>query len=142
MNGRCFLDTNIFIYSLDRRNPGKAAIAVRLIEDQALDGTGVVSYQVVQEFVNVALKRAPELLEAIAGDMVLTTLFAPMACVQSSHALCLDALRLHRRYQLAWYDSLIVSAASQANCAVLYSEDLQHGQQINGVRVQNPFLNS
>jgi predicted nucleic acid-binding protein len=51
-----------------------------------------------------------------------------------------DAIEIRARYRLAWYDSLIVAAAVEAECGVLYSEDLKHGMEINGVRIENPFL--
>jgi predicted nucleic acid-binding protein len=59
--------------------------------------------------------------------------------VPSSFALVSDAIRIQERYRLSWYDSLIVSAAQHAGCTVLYSEDLQHGQQFGAVTVQDPF---
>jgi predicted nucleic acid-binding protein len=49
-------------------------------------------------------------------------------------------IRIHRRYRLSWYDSLIVAAAQQAGCKRLYSEDLQHGQQFGTMTIHNPFL--
>jgi predicted nucleic acid-binding protein len=70
----------------------------------------------------------------------LTVTFRPMLIVASSVALVSGAIRIQDRYRLSWYDSLIVSAAQQAGCDILYSEDLQHGQQFGTVTVQNPFL--
>jgi predicted nucleic acid-binding protein len=52
----------------------------------------------------------------------------------------MEALTLHRRYSLSWYDSLIVSAASESQCKILYSEDLQDGQSFGGLKVRNPFV--
>jgi predicted nucleic acid-binding protein len=62
-----------------------------------------------------------------------------MLAVQSSQALLADGLRLHERYRLSWYDSLIIAAALEAECGVLYSEDLQHGQTFGHLRIDNPF---
>jgi len=64
-------------------------------------------------------------------------LYAP---VHSSRALYGEALRLSDRYRLSWYDSLILAAAIEGQCSVLYSEDLQHGKQFENLHVENPFL--
>jgi predicted nucleic acid-binding protein len=139
MNVRSFLDTNVVVYALTHGAPEKARIAQQLITDGVAEKLGVVSYQVVQEFINLALRRFSV---AIGGfdleAFVLATLF-PMMAVSSSPALFVEALRLQSAHQLAWYDSLIVAAALQGGCKVLYSEDLQHGRRFGDLVVQNPF---
>ena len=74
------------------------------------------------------------------AEQYLGTVFRPLLAVNSSQTLYGEAIRLTRRYLLSWYDSLIVAAALEAECGVLYSEDLQHGQKIGNLRVENPFL--
>jgi predicted nucleic acid-binding protein len=100
----------------------------------------MISYQVAQEFVAVARKpfRTPMTFEQIEKYW-LTTL-RPLLLVQFSPGLFLRALDLARRDQLSWYDSLIVAAAIQGDCEILYSEDLQHGRRFGDLVVQNPFL--
>jgi predicted nucleic acid-binding protein len=137
MSGKAFLDTNIFIYSFDRLDTRKANVAVQLIRDHAVRGNGVISFQVVQEFFNVAFKRGTMTSEE--GESYLMTVLRPFLSVQSSISLYSVALTLRARYQHSWYDSLIVAAACEANCSVVYSEDLQHGATLNGVRIENPF---
>ncbi len=66
-------------------------------------------------------------------------LFVRLVVVHSSYSLYMEALTLSRRYSLSWRDSLIVSAASESQCRILYSEDLQDGQSFDSVKVQNPF---
>jgi len=66
--------------------------------------------------------------------------FRPLMAVHSSQALYGEALRLSDRYRLSWYDSLILAAAIEGQCSVLYSEDLQHGQRFENLQVENPFL--
>jgi predicted nucleic acid-binding protein len=68
------------------------------------------------------------------------TVFRPLIVVNSSIELFREALGIHARHQISWYDSLIVAAASEAHCSILYTEDLQHGAKIGGVRIENPFL--
>jgi predicted nucleic acid-binding protein len=140
MNGRFFLDTNIFVYSFHRDSPKKARRADELIREALATHKGLISSQVAQEFFNVALRRFAHPMNVSEAEQYLGTVFRPLMAVQSSPGLYAEALRLKGRYRLSWYDSLIVAAAVQAECDFLYSEDLQHGQQFQGLRVQNPFL--
>jgi predicted nucleic acid-binding protein len=73
------------------------------------------------------------------GTGYLLTALRPFLAVDSSIAQYSAALSICSRHQISWYDSLIVAAASEASCSVLYTEDLQHGAKINGVRIENPF---
>jgi predicted nucleic acid-binding protein len=137
---RYFLDTNIFIYTFDLQSPQKATRAENLIADALGSGMGMISYQVAQEFVAVARKpfQNPMSFEQIERYWVTT--LRPLLAVHSSPGLFIRAIDLARRDQLAWYDSLIVAAAIQADCEVLYSEDLQHGRRFGDLVIQNPFL--
>ena len=139
MNDKFFPDTNIFVYSFDRGSPAKAKRALSLIKDAVTSGKGIVSYQVVQEFLNVALKRFEKPLTTSEAEQYLATVFRPLLSVYASQSLFLEALRLSGRYRLSWYDSLIVAAAVEGQCATLYSEDLQHGQRMGRIEIQNPF---
>jgi|SRR5277367_304841 len=139
MSGRFFLDTNIFVYTFDASAPAKAKRASRLIRHAAETGEGVVSYQVVQEFFNVALRRFPQPFSVAEAEQFLVTVFRPLLAIHSSPALYVEGLRIAGKYRLAWYDALILAAALESQCSVLYSEDLQHGQQMEGLRIENPF---
>jgi predicted nucleic acid-binding protein len=139
MSGKVFLDTNIFVYAYDNDEQLKKSLARELIRTAALDGTGIISYQVTQEFFNVALKKNSLKMRLEDAQQLLATVFRPLLAVHSSIALFGDAIRLQNRYQLSWYDSLIVAAAQQSGCSVLYTEDLQHGQRFGDLEVVNPF---
>jgi predicted nucleic acid-binding protein len=141
MSARFFLDTNIFVYTFDSAAPAKAAIATDLIKHAIKTKIGVISYQVVQEFFNVAMRRFESPMAAAEADQYLGATFRPLLAVHSSPALFSEALRLGSKFRLAWYDSLIVAAAIEAQCDTLYSEDLQHGQRLESVTVTNPFAN-
>ena len=104
-----------------------------------ISGDAVISYQVVQEFFNVALAKSPSRLSHPDAQVILQDVFRPLQIVPPSFTLISDAIRIQERYRLSWYDSLIVSAAQHAGCSVLYSEDLQHGQRFGAVLVQDPF---
>jgi predicted nucleic acid-binding protein len=140
MSDRFFLDTNIFVYSFDRSSAAKARRATELIREALSTQKGIVSYQVVQEFFHVALRRFSQPMQAADAEQYLGTVFRPLLGVHSSQALYAEALRLHAQSGLSWYDSLIVSAALQAHCHLLFTEDLQHGQRFGSLQVSNPFL--
>ena len=140
MSDRFFLDTNIFVYSFDQSAVVKARRAAQLIREALTTQKGVVSYQVVQEFFNVALRRFSQPMQAADCEQYLSTVFRPLLGVHSSQALYVEALHLQAQSGLSWYDSLIVSAAIQAQCDLLLTEDLKHGQRFGNLEVSNPFL--
>jgi predicted nucleic acid-binding protein len=99
-----------------------------------------LSYQVVQEWFNVVLRKAAVPLKPNEATSLYRALIEPLWRIQSSRELLDTALDLHREHSLSWWDSLIVSAAIQGGCSQLLSEDLQHGREVSGVRIHNPFL--
>lgn len=139
MSGRFFLDTNVFAYTFDVQTPAKAKRAAQLIRRAVDTGEGIVSYQVVQEFFNVALRRFSQPMSVAEAEQYLITVFRPLLAVHSSAAIYVEALRLAGKYRFAWYDSLILAAALESQCKTLYSEDFQHGREIESVRIENPF---
>jgi predicted nucleic acid-binding protein len=140
MNGRFFLDTNIFIYSFDRRAPAKARRALQLIRGAIETRKGIVSYQVVQEFFSVALRRFANPMTIADAEQYLSTVFRPLMAIYPSPAFYGEALRLSDRFRFSWYDSLIVAAAIEGQCSVLYTEDLQSGQRFGELEIKNPFI--
>ncbi len=139
MNARFFLDTNIFVYTFDSTAPAKARRAQELIREGIETRRGVVSFQVIQEFFNVALRRFAVPMAVSDAEQYLSTVFRPLCAVQSSQGLYAEAIQLNSRFGLSWYDSVIVAAALEAECAVLYSEDFQSGQTFGPLKVANPF---
>ena len=139
MPAEFFLDTNIFVYTFDRRAPEKQARARDLVERALRTGEGTVSFQVVQEFLNVALRKFERPLSNEEALRYLRDVLDPLCSVFPSISLYEAALSLHRRWRFSFYDSLIVAAALESNCKVLYSEDLQDGQEIESLTVVNPF---
>jgi predicted nucleic acid-binding protein len=139
MSGRFFLDTNIFIYTFDPKALAKAEKSAQLIRRAADTGEGIVSYQVVQEFFNVAFRRFAQPMSVAEAEQYLITVFRPLLAIHSSPAIYVEALRIAGKHRFAWYDSLILAAALEGQCETLYTEDFQHGQKIEGVRIENPF---
>ena len=140
MSDRFFLDTNIFVYSFDSSAPKKADRAVKLIRRAIETREGIVSYQVVQEFFNLALRRFAQPMSGADAEQYLSATFRPLLAVHSSHALYGQGLQLSARHKLPWYDSLIVASAIEGQCNILYSEDFQDGQRFGDLRIKNPFL--
>jgi predicted nucleic acid-binding protein len=134
-----FIDTNVFIYQLDTREPRKHAIAERIVSEALAAENACISFQVIQECMNTMLRKAEITLDAAATRAYLGTVLAPLLRVHSSLPLYERALALQQRWKLSFYDSLIVAAALQAGCKRLLSEDLQHGQRVESLRIENPF---
>lgn len=139
MSDRYFLDTNILVYSVDLTDPLKRRRALELVRDGAASKLGVISYQVVQEFVNVAIRKFQSAVAPADLEDFLRGVLFPMMAIPSSPWLFIDALRLRSANQLSWYDALIVAAAIQGRCKILYSEDLQDGRHFGDLVVENPF---
>lgn len=138
MNAPIFVDTNVLVYARDATEPVKQEIAARSMRDLWQARTGRISIQVLSEYyVTVTRKLRPGLPATDAWDDV--------AAFMAWRPQPLDAGVLERgreielRYRLGWWDSLIVAAAQIQSCAVLLSEDLQHGAQYGTVVVRNPF---
>ena len=142
MSGRFFLDTDIFVHTFDSTAPAKAERATALVKRAIKTKIGVVSYQVVQEFFNIAMRRFETPMTAAEADQYLVATFRPLLAVHSSPALFSEALRLGSKFRLTWCDSLIVAAAIEAQCDTLYSENLQHGQRLESVMIANPFASA
>ena|ERR1700677_2092763 len=140
MSDRFFLDTNIFIYSFEQSAAVKARKSTELIRKALATQKGIVSYQVVQEFFNAALRKFARPMKAADAEQYFGTVFRPLLAVHSSPALYAEALHFQAISRLSWYDSLIVCGAIQAQCDFLFTEDLQHGQQFGSLQVVNPFL--
>jgi predicted nucleic acid-binding protein len=139
MNDKFFLDTNIFVYMFDASAAQKAEKARRLIKQAVSTRKGVVSQQVVQEFFNLAFRKFQPAMTLAEAEDYLSTVFQPLLVVQSVQTYK-EALQLHSRYRLPWYDSVIVAAARESGCEILYTEDFQHEQRFGELRVKNPFL--
>ena len=134
-----FLDTNILVYSFDAATPARQDKAQTLIAQALETDNGCISYQVVQEFLNVAIRKFPAPMPPATVRRYLAGVLMPLCRVFANGALYERALDVHERWRYAWYDALIIASALEAGCAVLYSEDLQDGQVIESLTIRNPF---
>lgn len=123
----------------DVNEPVKQAAAQALFEQEVAAGRIVLSTQILQEFyVTVAKKMAERLSPAEAETQVRN--FAVLPVVKIDTGIILSAIRLHQSDQISFWDALIVETARTAGASRLYTEDLQHGREIDGLRIENPFL--
>lgn len=135
-----FIDTNLFIYQLEALDERKCAIAGTIIRQGIETGNACISFQVVQECLNTVLRKAEIPLNDDATRAYFETVLAPLYRIPASLALYQRGLDIHIRYRYSFYDSLIIAAALEAECSILFSEDLQHGQRIERLTIENPFL--
>jgi predicted nucleic acid-binding protein len=134
-----FVDTNIVVYAHDKNAIQKHYNSVELLSRLAADGSGAVSIQVLMEFYNTALRKLgikSESAEAILDDFAEWRLHCP------DHASIMAAVRLQRRYQLAWYDAMILNSAIESGCSILWTEDFQDGQRFGDLVIRNPYKNA
>ena len=102
---------------------------------------GCTSYQVIQEFANVATRKFAQCFTTDECKQFIDAAMQPLNRVSSSPALINAALDLQSETHYSFYDSLVLAAALQAGADVLYTEDLQHNQLVDGtLRIVNPFL--
>ena len=132
-----FLDTNIVIYAFSEQDARKREVSRRLISSNE---RWYISWQVIQEFCNVALHHPKHQIPHDLVATLLEELLAPRCRVQPSTAIWTHALEIQHQTQYRFYDSLIVAAAIESGATILYSEDLQHGRQIGPLQIINPFL--
>lgn len=132
-----FLDSNILVYVFDKIDVRKSTIAHDLVRAAHADQTAAISFQVVQETLNVLTRK----LKTPAEDAraFLEHVLLPLWRVMPSPALYRSALDIRTSHGFSFYDSLIVAAALESGCTRLYSEDLQHGQKIGRLSIHNPF---
>jgi predicted nucleic acid-binding protein len=137
MNRLAFFDTNIFIYADDDAGPAKQARAIQLITDYRRAGLLVVSIQVLQEYFAAATRKLGVDPETAQRKV---QLLARARVVRFVEGDVIAAIELHRLTRISFWDAMIVHAARLAGADLLYSEDLQHGAVLGGVRIDNPFL--
>jgi len=130
---KVFIDSNVMIYAYFNQNDEKQRISRQLISQSS-----VVSTQVLQEIANTLRRK-------IKVDYSIIRLLL-QECKQNSilhtntSETVFSALDISERYDFSFYDSLIVAAALESKCTVLYSEDMQHNQQIKNLTIKNPFI--
>jgi predicted nucleic acid-binding protein len=136
MHDKAFLDTNILIYAYSEDEPKKQSVALHLLD--SFEDNVIISKQVINELSNILLKKFK--LSSDQVENVLLEIDNVLPIVDFDLTTQIKALKLKERYQLQYYDALIVATALENNCTVVYSEDMQHEMLIDGsLRIINPF---
>jgi predicted nucleic acid-binding protein len=136
MPARSFFDTNVLVYADDKAAPAKQRRAVELVAEHRRARTGVVSLQVLQEYF-VTITSKLHLDARVARRKV--ELVAEFDVATPDVGDVLAAIDLHRLHGISFWDALILRSAQQTGCSVLLTEDMQHGREMDGVKVVNPF---
>jgi predicted nucleic acid-binding protein len=135
---RRFFDTNVLVYIFDSSAPNKRTRASQVLEQAIEAGLAVLSTQVLQEFFVTVTRKLPVPLTNEQAERAVRD-FAKLPVVQVDPEIILNAIETMRRYRLSFGDSLIIQAAFHGGATIIYSEDLQPGQTIETLRVENPF---
>ncbi len=139
MNGKTFVDTNVLVYAHDLDAGSKREIAASVVQKLWDQEIGVISTQVLQEFyVNLTQKIPKPLSPATARGIIENYFFWPVELNDSNTILL--ASEIGERHILSFWDSLIIAAARNAKADKIFTEDLNHGQLIEGILIENPFL--
>lgn len=133
-----FFDTSILIYAVDDEETERFGLAGELVETHLVDGDGMISVQVLREFYSAAKKLRRPLTDEQAREMV--EYFSTFRTLPEDARMVLGAVRRSQELMLSFWDALIVEAALKAGADRLLTEEMQHGQIIEGMRVENPFL--
>jgi predicted nucleic acid-binding protein len=138
MNAKVFVDTNVLVYSRDASEPQKQAQAMAWMVHLWRTKTGNLSFQVLQEFyITVTAKLQPGLdPENARKDVRSLLVWNPLVV---NDRVLENAWHIQDRFQISWWDALVVSAAQLADCRYLLTEDLQENQEFGSLRVTNPF---
>ena len=137
MSDKGFFDTNVLLYGVDESNPEKQRIASMLIEHAGEEEAGCVSTQVLQEYYSVSTRKL-KIDPLLAKEMILFLSEWTLATITPADIQ--KAIDGNILWQVSFWDALILVAAAKLKCNRIYTEDLNHGQIINGVKIINPFL--
>ena len=136
MKDKVFIDTNLLIYSMDSRSKAKQKLARNLLKDIYIQGAGVISTQVLEEFYVASTKKL-KMNPSIVREII--SFFDKFEVVHISTELIREAIDVNILNKISFWDALIIVSAEFAKCSILLTEDLNAGQTIKGVQIVNPF---
>ena len=136
MATRSFIDTNVLVYAEASDEPRKQRAALDLLKRLYEDNEGVLSTQVLQEYCNVAIKKLKLPAPHIRAQLEVYELFE---VVQVTPAIIRAGLDLHQTRSVAFFDAVVLASAHAAGCNLLWTEDMNTGEVVNGVCISNPF---
>jgi predicted nucleic acid-binding protein len=137
MTAPVFVDTNVLVYAVDLADPRKQRAAQSWLDELWKNKLGRLSFQVLQEFYVKVGQKGLSTVDDARAEIRDLLVWKPIAV---TGGLLERSWKIQDRYQLSFWDSLIVAAAKSASCGFLLTEDLQSGQDLDGLTVINPFL--
>jgi predicted nucleic acid-binding protein len=139
MSDRVFVDTNVLVYAHDADAGEKHSLAKELLSQLWETRAGILSTQVLQEFLVAVTREVPNPISIARARRTVRNYIAWQLVVNDSKII-LQATEIQEAHQLSFWDALIVSSAFAGNASVIATEDLNHGQRIEGILIQNPFV--
>ena len=133
-----FFDTNILIYAVDHTDPIKRKKAGELLEREAGAGNAIISTQVLQEFYSASTLKLKRPLNKLVAEEIAEELMA-LPVKQVDTTIIRAAIKRNQTDQVSFWDALIIETALRAGARILWSEDMQHDREIDGLKIQNPF---
>jgi predicted nucleic acid-binding protein len=137
---RFFIDTNIIVYTFNHKEESKRNKSTMILSHGLASGNGVISFQIIQEFCNVALKKFETPLSVDDCKKFINNFLYPLCDVYPGFGLYNTALEMYEATGYAFYDCLMISSAILSGCRVLYSEDMHHSHKIKDIQIINPFI--
>jgi len=137
MNARTFVDTNVLIYAHDTDANAKHLAAKTILRELWSDRKGALSPQVLQEFYVNVTKKIPNPLSKESARLVVSTY--AIWCIETTSVEVLNAFRIEDESRIGFWDALIVASALKSGASRILSEDMNAGQTIAGIRIENPF---
>ncbi len=137
MNGRAFIDTNVWVYAVDTADPAKQARALEILASSP-EKDYVISVQVLGEFYATVTGKLRDAVSPPDGRAMVERM-KQLPVVPIDTQLVDDAIEGTQQWQISFWDALVLAAARSAGCRVMLSEDLGHGTTYGSVRVENPF---
>jgi predicted nucleic acid-binding protein len=136
MAARSFIDTNVLVYAEASDEPHKQRQALALLKSLYDANLGVLSTQVLQEYCNVALKKLKLPAQHVRAQL---DLYEQFEVVQVTPQIIRAGLDLHQTRSVAFFDAIVLASAHAAGCNVIWTEDMNAGEMVNGVGISNPF---
>ncbi len=138
MSDKAFLDTNILVCAYDQHEPGKQKIAQKWVTDGIEKESLLLSVQVLGEFFNVVTRQIPQPMTS-DGVREIIAIVSYLPVQEVDLVMVNRAIDTRKRYQISYWDALIVSAAERTGCRLILSEDLSDDQTYHNIAVHNPF---
>ena len=136
MATRSFIDTNVLVYAEASDEPLKQRAALALLKGLYEEGLGVLSTQVLQEYCNVALNKLKLPAQHVRSQL---DLYEQFEVVQVTPSIIHAGLDIHQTRSVSFFDAIVLASAHAAGCDVIWTEDMNAGEVINGVSIANPF---